>query len=304
LQAATLEGRTIKLLDFLNFGGLVDIQKVIDAQAKMNRVFSRQRKLIETFEKINRINSSYQKLTERLTNLDRVLEHQKRINTVLTRNTHFSKWLVQHKNAISKFENISSRLSSDFIYNLSDDAISHVLSNPNLDQSLENTCIELDDGSIEESIRELEVVSLSSDEAQFQSWYDNLKPSGQLLISLILSYWLAIAANLTTPIYEDWTHIFKTETPRSAGKLIVEEATELYSLSGLKDYRFVMVNTSLHVRIEANMNSEILDDLDNGKVVHFLTKSKRWAQVEYLCSDTGEEKIGWVLARYLKKFEK
>ncbi|MBN8090881.1 SH3 domain-containing protein [Vibrio vulnificus] len=282
----------------------MDIQKVIDAQAKINRVFSRQRKLTETFEKINRINTSYQKLTERLTNLDRILEHQKRVNAVLKRNTQFSKWLTQHKNAISKFEHISNRLNSDFIYNLSDDAISYVLSNPNLEQSLEDTYIELDDDSIEESIRELEVVSLSSDEAQFQSWYDNLKPSSQLLISLFLSYWLAIFANLTTPIYEDWAHVFKTETPRSAGKLIVEEATELYSLSSLKDYRFVMVTTSLHVRTEANMNSEILDDLGNGKVVHFLSKSKRWAQVQYLCSDSGEEKTGWVLARYLKKFEK
>lgn len=282
----------------------MDIQKVIDTQAKMNRVFSRQRKLTETFEKINRINSTYQKLTERLTNLERVFEHQKHVNAVLKRNTQFSKWLTLHKNAISKFEHISSRLNSDFIFNLSDDAISHVLSNPNLEQSLEDTYIELDDDSIEESIRDLEVVSLSSDEAQFQSWYDNLKPSGQLLISLFLSYWLAIFANLTTPIYEDWAHIFETETPRSAGKLIVEEATELYNRSSLKDYRFVMVNTSLHVRAEANMNSEILDDLGNGKVVHFLTKSKRWAQVQYLCSDTGEERAGWVLTRYLKKFEK
>lgn len=162
--------------------------------------------------------------------------------------------------------------------------------------------IEVNDESVEQAFVKLSQVTSSNSNGGFLSWYDNQPASTQLIVTLILSYFLNIFSNLSMPLYESWEHLFETETPRGATKLISQSANKEYDINELSDYRFVVASI-LNVRVEPSTKSEVVDELKNGMIVKFLAKSKRWTQVEFLCDETGERKIGWVFSRYLRKFD-
>ena len=124
-----------------------------------------------------------------------------------------------------------------------------------------------------------------------------------VVIYLVLPYFLAIIANLTTPIYEEWWKEYTELDQRSAKKEIIREANELYGPEELNGYRFVYASI-LHVRKSGNINSEIIGELYLGKSVKVHEKLKRWSFVEYQDSDSGDIKKGWVFSRYLHKFIK
>jgi hypothetical protein len=134
-------------------------------------------------------------------------------------------------------------------------------------------------------------------------WYDNQTPSVQLIIGLVLAYWINIFSSLSMPLYDDWTYLFEKESTRVASKLVIKAASNEYDVSELASYRFIDASI-LHVRANPSINADIIDEIVNGKVVKFIIKSKRWVQIEFICEDTGEHKVGWVFSRYLRKFER
>ena len=155
---------------------------------------------------------------------------------------------------------------------------------------------------IENTVTELGTVSLPANKSGILQWYNNQPPVIQLVIGLILSYWVGVFCNLSMPLYEDWSHIFTDTNTRVASKQVVEEANKEYDITELHNYRFVTASI-LNVRNKPTINSEILDELKNGKTVKFIKKSKRWVLIEYLCDQTGDYQQGWVFARYLHRFE-
>lgn len=162
--------------------------------------------------------------------------------------------------------------------------------------------IEIKKDSVEQAVIKLAQVTSSDNNGNFLSWYDNQSSSTQLIVTLIFSYFLNIFSNLSMPLYENWAYLFQRETPRAATKLVSQTANKEYDIDELSHYRFVVVSI-LNIRGEPSIKAEVIDELRNGMVVKFITKSKRWTQIEYLCNETGERKTGWVFSRYLQKFD-
>ncbi|EGQ8609203.1 SH3 domain-containing protein, partial [Vibrio parahaemolyticus] len=171
-----------------------------------------------------------------------------------------------------------------------------------LDNSNVEAGFEINADAIEDAVTQFSTAPSPDSNGGVLDWYNNQPPSTQLIIGLIFSYWIGVFCNLSMPLYEDWSQLFNDTNSRVAPKLVVTEAHKEYDLTDLKSYRFVVASI-LHVRNDATINSEIIDELANGKTVKFIEKSKRWVRVEYLCDETGEYRVGWVFARYLHRFE-
>jgi len=164
----------------------------------------------------------------------------------------------------------------------------------------------IDAKTVNESIDELSNDYSSTEEflEHFFKLLEKLSNGARIVvIYLVLPYFLAIIANLTTPVYEEWWKEYADFDHRSAKKEIIREANELYSPEELNNYRFVYASV-LNVRKTASKNSDIVGELYLGKSVKILEKSKRWSFVEYQDSESGEIKKGWVFSRYLHKFIK
>jgi len=167
-----------------------------------------------------------------------------------------------------------------------------------------NSFTHIDDfDTLEEVVVELGEASSSSNTLSPMDWFDNQTPSVQLLVGLVLAYWINVFSSLSMPLYDDWTYLFEKENTRVASKLVIKAASNEYDGSELASYRFIDASI-LHVRVNPSINAEIIDEIVNGKVVKYIIKSKRWVQIEFICEDTGEHKVGWVFSRYLRKFER
>ena len=139
---------------------------------------------------------------------------------------------------------------------------------------------------------------------QLVGWLERLAPRlRQAIVFLILPYVMAIVANLTTPIYEEWWKKYAGTDLRVARKEITRSAAELYDAEELDGCRFVYA-TRLHVRSDGSIKAEIIDSLTMGKIVRVIQRVKRWTEVKYIHNTTGEIATGWVFSRYLRRFEK
>ncbi|ANO50063.1 SH3 domain-containing protein [Woeseia oceani] len=121
------------------------------------------------------------------------------------------------------------------------------------------------------------------------------------IVFLLVTYILSVAANLTTPVYQEWWKELSSIEPKAAKREIISSAKDLYTSEELAGYRFVYA-TTLHVRKSGNRNAEIIDELYLGRVVRVIEKSRRWTLIEYHDSVAGENKQGWVFTRYLRTF--
>lgn len=130
-----------------------------------------------------------------------------------------------------------------------------------------------------------------------------LKPAVRaLLLYLLLPYIISIVANLTTPLYEQlWKDL---TTPRAAGTKseVRAVARRIFVPGELHQHRFVTAKI-LSVRQTARLRSPAVSTLRFGKVVRLLQKQKDWCFVEYVEDDSDKVLQGWVLSRYLAKFE-
>lgn len=123
------------------------------------------------------------------------------------------------------------------------------------------------------------------------------------VLFLVLPYVIAIFANLTTPIYEEWWFELRELPAREIQKSIVREANRAYEPEELLDYRFVTASI-LHVRKQGGMQHAIVGELYQGKIIRLLMKNRRWCLVEFVDIDTGKISQGWVFSRYLGRFSK
>ncbi|HIF9209025.1 TPA: SH3 domain-containing protein [Photobacterium damselae] len=166
-------------------------------------------------------------------------------------------------------------------------------------------CI-VDVGTLNDCINEITNESDTTDFvlSNLVKWFNSLSDSLKVVVAvLLLPYCVSIFANLTTPIYEGWWQEITTAEQRTAKKEIIKEANQLYLLSELNEYRFVIASV-LHVRESGNRKSEIVGELYLGKAVKVISKLKRWTLVEYFDESSEEIKQGWVFSRYLEKFSK
>lgn len=271
-------------------------------QAQMEKLLEPQRRLQE---QMNKYLEPHRKLQEQM---QRYLEPQRQIQE------HMRKYLEPQKRLQEQMERYlePQRLLQDQIIKyiqplnnyLSDPLMSSVLiSNEGL-LSVSDEVFDVE--SVTESLENISGDYSSTEEFldSFFQWFEKLGSAARVVVLyFVLPYFLAIFANLTTPIYEEWWSEYADMDHRAAKKEIILEANELYSPEYLKNYRFVYA-TTLHVRRFGNMSSEIIDELYLGKAVRVLEKSNRWSFIEYQDIDSGDIKQGWVFTRYLHKFNK
>lgn len=150
-----------------------------------------------------------------------------------------------------------------------------------------------------------------SSASTFKEFFDSLvsylerigKPLAQILLVILIQYIVAIIANVTTPIYEEWWSKYSGKNKQEITKRITEDALAIYDIEQLRVHRFVLARV-LRVRSGPSINDEIVDKLPLGKVVRLLKREKAWFLVEYY--NEIEDRIckGWVYGRYLDKFTK
>jgi hypothetical protein len=140
--------------------------------------------------------------------------------------------------------------------------------------------------------------------AYLYSYLNRLKkPFAQFLLYVILPYIIAIFANLTTPLYEQWWTEYAIKSGREHIKIIKKDALLRYDSEQLKDHRIVIAD-ALHVRNAGTIKAGIIAKLHRGKIVRLLRKEKRWSLIEYSNDDIQQICRGWVFSRYLERFLK
>ncbi len=285
-------------------------------QEQMNKYLEPQQKLQEQMQKylepqrlLQEQMKKYLEPQKRLQEqMERYLEPQRRLQVQMEKYLEPQRRLQKQMQKYLEPQRLIQDQISKYIQPLneylSDPLMERVLVNSGGSVSVADDVIDVE--SLTKSIESFTGDYSSTDEFLhgFFQWLEKLSHATRVaVIYLILPYFLAIIANLTTPIYEEWWREYVDIDHRTAKKEIIREANDFYSQDDLKGYRFVYA-TTLHVRKLGNMNSEIIDELYFGKTVSVRKKLKRWSYIEYHDEDTGELKQGWVFSRYLHKFNK
>ena len=285
-------------------------------QEQMNKYLEPQRKLQEQMQRylepqrlLQEHMRKYLEPQKRLQEqMERYLEPQRKLQAQMERYLEPQRRLQEQMQKYLQPQRLLQDQISKYIQPLneylSDPLMERVLVNSGGSISVSDEVLDVE--SVTKSIESFSGDYSSTEEFlhSFFQWLEKLGDATRVaVIYLVLPYFLAIVANLTTPIYEEWWKEYVEIDHRTAKKEIVREANEFYSPDDLKGYRFVYA-TTLHVRKLGNMSSEIIDELYLGKTVSVVKKSKRWSYIEYHDEDTGELKQGWVFSRYLHKFNK
>jgi hypothetical protein len=138
---------------------------------------------------------------------------------------------------------------------------------------------------------------------QFSAQITKLKPALRaLLLYIFLPYLVSIIANLQTPLYEPlWKELTIGSGPGAKNE-VRETARKRFPIGGLHGYRFVTAK-NLTVREGYRQRASEFDTLQFGKTVKLLKRQEGWSLIEYLDEDSETTRQGWVLSRYLAKFE-
>jgi len=260
-----------------------DIKKSLE---KIDQILEPQRRWQE---QIDRLLEPQRRLQEQM---DRYLEPQRRLQEQMDR--YLEPQRLLHKQIEKYLNPLSDYLSSPLM--------AQIAVNDSGMITISNEIVDLK--TIIESVSGIDQEYSSTDEFLEHLFRLLEKLNGvarTVIIYLILPYILAIIANLTTPIYEEWWKEYAELDQRSAKKEIIRVANEVFSPQDLSDFRFVYA-TILNVRESGNANSEIIGELYLGKTVRLIRKSKSWSFIEYEDSDTGTINQGWVFSRYLRRF--
>ena len=133
---------------------------------------------------------------------------------------------------------------------------------------------------------------------------DSLRgPLAAILLHVLLPYLIAVVANLTTPMIQDyWKHFVGTS--RQEAVLAIQEAAQSrYDSTHLERYRFVTA-TRLRVHAGSEEQDDVIAEIAFGKVVMILESKGRRTLVEFLDDARNESCRGWVTSRYLAAFSK
>lgn len=123
-----------------------------------------------------------------------------------------------------------------------------------------------------------------------------------VVLYFLLPYLISIIANVNTPLHEEWWKSVRGQNNREATKEVKANAAIAYSSDDLRQFRFVK-RPAIFVRLTSSIQSPMLDELYLGKVVRLLKHERDWSLIEYVDTDTTELRHGWVLSRYLSKFD-
>lgn len=123
-----------------------------------------------------------------------------------------------------------------------------------------------------------------------------------VVLYALLPYLISIIANINTPLHEEWWKSVRGLTIREATKDVKANAAITYSPDDLRQFRFIK-RSVLSVRLTSSIQSPKLDELYLGKTVRLLRREGDWSFIEYVDTDTTELKQGWVLSRYLSRFD-
>nr|EGQ9118495.1 hypothetical protein [Vibrio parahaemolyticus] len=271
-------------------------------QAQMDKYLEPQRKLKAQMDKYlepqRKLQAQMDKYLEPqrklLAQMDKYLEPQRKLQAQMNK---FAEPQLKLQEYFAKYiEPINAHLLNGFADSVCIDGDGSLLVSGNvIHVDTLNDCIDEID---------MKVDSPEENLASFSNWFESLNDAlKSVVIYLVLPYFLAIFANVTTPLYEDWLRDSAIQDQRLAKKEIIKEANDLYEIGELGEYRFVLASV-LNVRESGSNKAEVVDELYLGKTVKLIGKYKRWSLVEYIDSDSGHTRQGWVFSRYLEKFSK
>ena len=285
-------------------------------QEQMERYLAPQRRLQERMENYYEPQRRLQEQTERYLapqrrlqeQMERYLEPQRRLQEQMERYLAPQRWLQERMEKYYAPQlRLQERIEKYFL------PLSNYLSEPGMENfavnlngliTVNNETVEVNE--INETITSIsnQLVVGANFLDQFFEVLGKLKSAVRIaVIYLILPYFLAIMANLTTPLYEEWWKNHFSSDKRIAKKELYLHATDLYDDHELNEYRFVNTRV-LHVRKSGYAHSQMIGVLTFGKVVSLLEKSKNWSLIEYYDDDNYEIRHGWVFSRYLSTFKK
>lgn len=124
-----------------------------------------------------------------------------------------------------------------------------------------------------------------------------------VVLYVLMPYLISIIANINTPLHEEWWKSVRGQTIREATRDVKANAAITYSSDDLTQFRFIKCS-ALFVRLTSSIQSPKLDELYLGKTVRLLKRELDWSFIEYIDNDTTELKQGWVLSRYLSRFDR
>jgi hypothetical protein len=123
-----------------------------------------------------------------------------------------------------------------------------------------------------------------------------------VVLYVLLPYLISIIANINTPMHEEWWKSVRGQNNREATKEVKANSAIAYSPDDLRQFRFIK-RPEISVRLTRSIQSPKLDELYFGKVVRLLKRERDWSFIEYVDTDTTELRQGWVLSRYLSRFD-
>jgi hypothetical protein len=278
------------------------LQPQLRLQEQMERYLEPQRRMQEQME---RYLEPQRRLQEQM---ERYLEPQRRLQEQMKQYLEPQLRLQEQMDRYLKPQRLLHKQIEKYLNPLSEYLSSPLMAQIAVNESgmvtISNEIVDLE--TIDESVSGIDIEYSSADEFLEHLFQLLKKLNGgarTVLIYLILPYVLAIIANLTTPIYEEWWKEYADLDQRAAKKEIIRVANGMFSPQELSEFRFVYA-TMLNVRESGNANSEVIGELYLGKTVRLISKSKSWSFIEYEDSDTGTITQGWVFSRYLRKFSK
>ena len=117
----------------------------------------------------------------------------------------------------------------------------------------------------------------------------------------VVSYYLSVLANLTTPLHQEWWKQLAGGNRKQATVEIRNSAREIYDPQQLRHHRFV---TAKRLRVhEANASkSRVIGELPLGKIVKLIQREQYFSLIEYFDSDNEKLCQGWVANSYLSRF--
>ena len=115
-----------------------------------------------------------------------------------------------------------------------------------------------------------------------------------LLASLI--WWSALAA-MTTTLHHGTSS--NSKVVREVYRII---GSSQEAISPSKYLRVVRRDT--HVRRSCRSKTAVVATIEAGSVVHLAQKNKKWSQIDWMDSNTGEFRHGWIRSKYLLRLNR
>jgi hypothetical protein len=290
-----------------NVVGMLDNYKIGDVMPILDVFSNLKKQELESSAKYKELLKSLNPAQEILRSLEATDSLKKYASEMgrLAPQSEFIKNLIDQSNPwLSTLKEQSSSLSRMF------DAVSSIQSA--IDNELRAN-LELTEGDFEaNSIFDAAVSSFDSPERidveefvvklvdAFQA-SSNIKDR-KIFATYIFPIILASFVLVLTPIFDFYIKKMLEEVNKTSSKTVVASAKVLVpDVRVLEGYRYVSASL-LQVRGKAKIQSRVIGTLTFGQPIRVVERNKSWALVEWRDSENNVQLQGWVLARYLRKF--